>query len=228
MVTFYTTDGSSIVVDAKYKICTAKVHGKTFIIDAGKAFTKRRLSAHGPRLYSDEEFFVAEHGFHEDGRRLSSDDGYIGYATLGLMVGKELLDYAEETTSLKHSSIWFKGSFVGEGHEDASMEVYYVPNPEGTKYSKVKIEGAGYMSITDFYTQHVFQYGADGALDACFLHKEGFLAESEGMNLDMSVAVENDSPVVRFGDDAAPYFEVRSVKYGKAADKEAEKNAYSD
>ena len=28
---------------------------------------------------------------------------------------------------------------------------------------------------------------------------------------------------MRFGDDAAPYFEVRSVKYGKAADKEAEK-----
>ena len=74
---------------------------------------KRRLSAHGPRLYSDEEFFVAEHGFHvKMVVDFSSDDGYIGYATLGLMVGKELLDYAEENHVLEAQLDLVQGKFL--------------------------------------------------------------------------------------------------------------------
>jgi len=149
LATFIAMDGSKVVVDSESFLVKAYVGEETYFVDMSEEAvvgTRALSEAATPRLYSKEEFFLAENGFAKDGSRtLANDNTMGGFAALTLAISEEIVD-DYELQGIEADTLFFSGSVLEEDGQEFAFASFM--NADG----KIKTE------ITKDTTSTVYDY----------------------------------------------------------------------
>jgi len=207
-VTLHAADGSRVYIDSTSNVAMAHIDGKAYIIDA----TRRRALASKatPRMYSEDDFFVAELGFEiskdEQGlvrRRLSTDSHLYGFAAIAVSATRAILDATSSNSPVVYTSILLKGMMYKideDVGEQVAIEVYHskVPvNKSSTDLlaitastSTARMTARGMALLTDYAIGFSFIYDEQGVLKEC---KPNSLTEAEVLSLEEFVQMETSN-----------------------------------
>jgi len=208
-VTLHAADGSRIYIDSTSNVAMAHIDGKTYIIDA----TRRRALASKatPRMYSEDDFFVADLGFEisrdEQGqvvrRRLSTDSHLYGFAAIAVSATRAILDATNSNSPVVYTSILLKGMMYKidqDVGEQVAIEVYHskVPvNKSSTDLlaitastSTARMTARGMALLTDYAIGFSFVYDEHGVLTEC---KPNSLTDAEVLSLEEFVQMETSN-----------------------------------
>ena len=223
-VSFFTTDGSKIVVDSQQTLAYAEIRGETYVIDGRVAATKKAAKESQASAVHLAQLFVEEHGFGGSGKLSSQAEGSVchrkkttvGYAQFYLGVGEEILDAVEAELGVTHDSVWYSGSF--EDIPDVTMSVYYVKNPvDNNDASRVVVNAGDITMVTDEKSNHAWQYNSDGEFTICYVQEMSKTNAMAKVSESTSVVVDNGVPVVRFNVGDARLLKISTIKFDAEA-----------
>ena len=219
--TFYTVDGSEILIDGDERLASIDIKGKNYLVDGEKE--RRMLSEIGreatPRLYTAQEFFTAEMGFEEGTRRhLSATSDLVGYGAVALAAASELLDYHNDKTApegTEYSTMHLTGSIKPKGKSRSfPVEIYFTKEPDASQGegSRVSISDGKLASVQDFGVGFVFT-SKGGSLQKCEAMNDLQDVYDKALSAINGIAVEDGGALIRV---AGAVIKVDSVDFDVA------------